>query len=309
MSQQENNRLSRPAVVIALAVVCNLLWGSAIPFINVGYRLFLLEGTASRILFAGCRFTLAGLLTLIFTSITRKKVVLPKPQSLRYVVALSMTQTIIQYALFYVGVGNTSSVKGSLIQGLNAFVTILVACYFFRSERMNGMKWIGGVVGFLGILAVNLGGGSVDASFRLLGEGCLVGSMVSSAFSTGLVKRFSDKDDPVALCGSQFALGGVVLIAIGLLTGGVLRPVSVLAFVDLLYLAMLSAVAYSLWALLLKYNPVSSIAIYQFLQPVFGVLLGLMLFGNADISMVRCAISLMLVCLSIVIVQRGQNTK
>ena len=45
----------------------------------------------------------------------------------------------------------------------------------------------------------------------------------------------------------------------------------------LLYLALLSAVAYSLWAVLLRVNPVSRVAVYTFLQPIFGVILSLLL--------------------------------
>ena len=50
--------LARPLVVTLLAILCNALWGSAIPFINLGYRLFGVASgeTATQIFFAGCRF-------------------------------------------------------------------------------------------------------------------------------------------------------------------------------------------------------------------------------------------------------------
>ena len=55
-TQQRSARLlTRPLIVAAMAILCNVLWGSAIPFINLGYRLFAIPSgeTASQILFAG----------------------------------------------------------------------------------------------------------------------------------------------------------------------------------------------------------------------------------------------------------------
>lgn len=37
---QNKQTLSKPLVVMLLASLCCLLWGSAIPFINLGYRYF-----------------------------------------------------------------------------------------------------------------------------------------------------------------------------------------------------------------------------------------------------------------------------
>ena len=302
--------LTRPAVVTLLACLCCLLWGSAVPFINLGYRLFAIpEGeTASQILFAGCRFTLAGLLAVAITSVQHRHVVLPRPGNWGRVARLSLVQTIAQYVFFYIGVAHTTSVKGAIIQGLNAFVTILIACYVFRSERMSARKWLGGLVGVAGIVLVNMDGMHIDPSVSLLGEGFLVISMVASAFSSGLIKRYSQHEEPVCLSGWQFVLGGLTMIAVGLLLGGRLHPQRMLALPVLLYLAMISAVAYSLWAVLLKHNPVSRVAVFTFLQPVFGVLLSLLLVDRgADVPLLRYGAALALICMSIAVVNGAQQ--
>ena len=303
--------LAQTPVVIGLAILCNALWGSAIPFINLGYRLFEIPSgeTATQILFAGCRFFLAGALTILFASIQRRTLVHPKRKNLHMVVKLGMLQTVAQYVLFYIGVARTTSVKGAIIQGLNAFVAILIACYIFRSERMNRLKWIGGAVGVAGVVLVNLNGGSLGGGVRLTGEGFLLLSMIASACSAGTIKLFSAKEDPVALSGWQFMLGGAIMAAAGMLLGGRLHPAGIGAPAVLLYLAALSAVAYTVWALLLKYNPVSRIAPYMFLQPLFGVLLSLLLYGGENVPLLRYGAALVLVCLSIVIIGKGQQEK
>ena len=301
--------LTRPLVVVLLACFCNMLWGSAIPFINLGYRLFAIPAgePQTQILFAGCRFFLSGVLTVAFASIASRKLVHPKKENADKVVKLGLVQTAFQYLFFFIGVANTPSVKGAIIQGLNAFTAIVVACFVFRSEKMTVRKWLGGLLGVVGIVVVNLNGGAIDASFKLTGEVFLMISMVAGAYSNGLIKRYSQVDNPVALSGWQFMFGGLVMAVCGFAAGGRLNPQGFGAVAVLLYLALLSAVAYTLWAVLLKVNPVSRVAVFTFLQPIFGVILSLILYGGENVPLMRCGIALVLVCASIVIVNKEKS--
>ena len=301
--------LTHTGVVVGLAILCNALWGSAIPFINLGYKLFAIPAgaAATQIVFAGCRFFLAGLLTILFTSVMQRRIVRPKKQNIYMVFCLGALQTVMQYVFFYIGVANTPSVKGAIIQGLNAFVAILIACYLFRSEKMNLLKWVGGALGVAGIVVVNLDGSSLGGSVSLLGEGFLMISMVAGACSAGAIKFFGQREDPVALSGWQFMLGGAIMAASGFLMGGRLNPAGIGAPLVLLYLASLSAVAYTLWSMLLKHHPGSRIAVYMFLQPVFGVMLSLNLYPETQTPLLRYGTALVLVCLSIVVVGKGQQ--
>ena len=303
--------LSRAPVVIALAILCNALWGSAIPFINLGYRYFNIPSgeTQTQILFAGVRFFLAGFLTILFTSMPKKTLLRVRKQNLHMVLILGMTQTLAQYVLFYIGVARTASVSGAIIQGVGAFVSILVACYLFHTETMNRLKWIGGAAGVLGVIVMNLGGDGALGGMKFTGEGFLFLSMFVSACSAGLIKIFSQKEDPVALSGWQFMFGGAVMAAVGFLLGGRLHPEGMGAIAVLLYLAMVSAVAYTIWGVLLKYNPVSRIAPFMFLQPIFGVILSISFFGGVQESLGKYAAALVLVCLSILIIGRGQQER
>lgn len=299
--------LSHPLVSALLASFCSLLWGSAIPFINLGYR-YLGVGsadTATQILFAGVRFFAAGALTIAFVSAGRRRLVTPRRGNWDKAFKLALVQTIIQYGLFYIGVANTESAKSSIIQGLNPFVSILIACYIFRTERMNPLKWIGGLLGTAGIVVMNLSGMSLHVS--LMGEGMLVLSLITNAYSAGMIKQYGRHDDPATLSGWQFMIGGVVMAVCGFMAGGRLHPQGVGAYLVLGYLAMLSAVAYTLWALLLNHNHISRVAVFHFLQPVFGVALGLLLGTAHDLPLLRYGTALVLVCMSIVVVVRGQQ--
>ena len=75
----------------------------------------------------------------------------------------------------------------------------------------------------------------------------------------------------------------------------------------LVYLALVSAVAYSLWGILLKYNPVSRVTVFGFMNPVFGVLLSALLLGEKDqASGILGLLSLLLVSVGIYVVNSGK---
>ena len=75
----------------------------------------------------------------------------------------------------------------------------------------------------------------------------------------------------------------------------------------LVYLALVSAVAYSLWGILLKYTPVSRVTVFGFMNPVFGVLLSALLLGETDqASGILGLLSLLLVSVGIYVVNSGK---
>ena len=111
------------------------------------------------------------------------------------------------------------------------------------------------------------------------------------------------------LSGYQFILGGIVMVILGFSLGGRIPYVSASALLMLFYLACISAVAYSLWGILLKYNPVSKVAIFGFTNPVFGVLLSAWWLreGSAELGW-NALVALVLVCIGICIVNVKINT-
>ena len=103
-------------------------------------------------------------------------------------------------------------------------------------------------------------------------------------------------------------MGGVVLIIAGLLCGGKISVTTVSAAAVLTYLSFLSAVAYTLWGLLLKHNDVSKVTIYHFAVPIFGVWLSeLMLKEQKNVSPMNLVITLVLVCTGILMINLREN--
>ncbi len=303
-------KLKKTPVVCALAIFCCALWGSAFPFIKIGYSEFQIPSadTASQILFAGIRFTLAGISAWIFGSFINKKPLVPEKKAFPEIALLSLFQTILQYLFFYVGLAHTTGVKSSIIKGANVFISILFTTLIFRLEKLTKNKVIGCILGMIGVVIINLTGSDIDMNISFLGEGFIALSMFANAVSSVLVKIFSKEHNPVMLSSLQFTLGGLVMVICGILFGGVLPSVTGKGICILIYLAFLSAVAYSLWSVLLKYNPVSKIAVFGFMTPVFGVILSALFLGETEQAFsINAVIALVLICIGIIIVNRKKE--
>lgn len=304
MKRQENFLTSTFGVALG-ALVCCALWGSAFPCVKLGYELFAIpqEAVATQILFAGCRFVLAGILTILMACGLNRKLVLPKRTSWGMVLKLCAFQTVIQYLFFYVGLAHASGVKSSIIVGSNVFLTILISCFVFHQEKLTRKKLIGCLLGFAGVVLVNWSPDGMLGGMRWNGEGFVFLCVISAAVSSALVKQYSQREDPMALSGYQFLIGGVVMVVCGLVAGGRLPVVQPAGLVMLVYLGFVSAAAYTLWAVLLKYNPVSRVSIFGFMNPVFGVMLSAVLLGEgaSDLGW-RAVCALMLICIGILVV-------
>lgn len=302
---EQNKHIMQKTLVVWLgALVCCALWGSAFPCIKIGYALFAIpsDAVAAQILFAGLRFTLAGVFVIIIGSILGREWLLPKQETVPKIFKLSLLQTVLQYLFFYVGLANTTGVKASIIEGVNVFIAILVASLLFKQEKLTGAKMAGCIVGFAGVVLVNLNGNGLDMSLSFLGEGFIFLSTVAYAFSSVYLKRYSKTENPVLLSGWQFVVGGIIMMATGMFMGGRLTQISAEGMGMLVYLACVSAVAYSLWGILLKYNPVSKVAVFGFMNPVFGVILSAVLLGEAEqASGVKSIVALILVSIGIYI--------
>ena len=311
-TNDQSTIFSHPFIMAALATVCCLLWGSAFPAIKLGYRWFdiVAEATGAQILFAGCRFTLAGILIVIIGSILAGKVLVPKKESLKKIAILSIFQTSLHYFCFYVGLAHTTGVKSSILNGISVFVAILLAALVFKQEKLTVVKLLGSILGFSGIVLVNLNGIGLDFTFQMQGEGMIILSTVCYGISSALIRVYGKDENPVVLSGYQFTLGGLVMIVIGYLAGGRLNVWTGKGIVIVIYLAFVSAIAYTVWSLLLHYNNVSKVAVFGCLNPVFGAILSaLILRENGQSFGIKEVIALILISSGIFIVQRGGGAK
>lgn len=299
--------MRKTGVVWFCALICCLLWGSAFPCVKIGYQMFEIgaSDSVSQIMFAGIRFFIAGVLTLVFGSILQRKVLVPKKQDVPSILKLSVFQTILQYFFFYIGLAHTTGVKSSIIVAANVFIAILIASLIFHQEELTKQKMVGCLIGFAGVVLINTGSGGLNMQFQWNGELFILLSTVAYALASVFIKRYSVKTDPVLLSGWQFCVGGFVMALAGKILGGRLVFSGGKSALLLLYLAIISSVAFTLWGILLKYNPVSRVTVFGFMNPVFGVILSAVLLKeNGQAFSLRGLTSLILVCVGIYLVNR-----
>ena len=297
------------AAVFAGAFLCCFLWASAFPGIKIGYRLWGIQGSDTwRIIrFAGVRFFLAGLLVILFASIARRELLLPKAKEMPKIILLSAFQTIGQYVFFYLGLAHTGGVNSAVVDSLTTFFAIIIAAVVMHMEKLTAKKMIGCLLGFFGVLIINL---SVPGfSFSPLGDGLVALSALCYGVSSNLIKLYSRQHDTVIFSGYQFVFGGAVMTVMGhagLWLSGESAAVNPddtsKAVIILVYLALVSSVAYTIWGLLLKKNDVSKISIFGFMTPVLGVVLSALLLGEGGQLGIRHIVSLAFITAGIIVV-------
>ena len=300
-----------PGLILGCLVSCGL-WGSAYPCVKIGYELFGITGSdvASRLVFAGTRFTIAGIMVVVGVSIAQRRALLPAKRDLSAIGILALFQTVLQYFFFYGGLSHAAGVTSSIIGAAAYFFAILFAALIFKTENLTRKAVIGCTIGFAGVVLVNLGGsGDAAFSFALNGEGFILLSSIAGAISTCFIAVLGRTYDSVLLSGWQFVTGGVVLLGCGLAMGGSLCPISPgPALALILYMGFISAMAYTLWSRLLAANPVSRVSIFGFMTPVFGAAMSAVLLGETNaVNPLFALIALALVSAGIVIVNRPNS--
>ncbi|MBK5253525.1 MAG: DMT family transporter [Peptostreptococcaceae bacterium] len=297
-------------VVVVLAIMTCFFWGSAFPTIKTGYEVYgISQGDiASQILFAGIRFTLAGILIIIVGSLFLRRLPRIEIKKLPKVIHLSLFQTIGQYVFFYMGLAKATGTNGAIIDGSCALVTVVIAGLFYKEDKMTITKSIGCIMGFLGIAIVAVSGGTSDIGFTITGEGFILIATLANGYSAILIKRYSQEINPVYLCGYQFIFGGMTMALGAFISGGCITGIDSGNIIILIYLAMLSMIAYTTWTVLLKYNSAAKVGVYGFLIPVFGVILSAIVLKEnpANISTIS---ALALVCIGIYMVNRKTRLK
>ena len=296
---------SKRKVVFLLASFCCLLWGSAYPAVKNGYLLFAIaaDDIPSKMVFAGYRFVFAGLLLLLVALITRRELFNLNWKKLRQISVLGLTQTSIQYVFFYVGLAYTTGVKGSIMNATGTFFSVLLAHFIYHNDRLSINKVVGCLIGFAGVMVVNFNKDLLDFNFTLLGEGFVVIAAFILSAATIYGKKVSQNMDSIVLTGYQLFIGGAVLVLAGYVTGGSLGGFTLKSSALLIYLVLLSSAAFGLWTILLKYNRVGMVTIFNFLIPIFGAILSAVFLGESILEWKNVA-ALALVCSGIWLVTR-----
>lgn len=293
--------------LVFLAVLATFLWGSAYPSIKIGYEIFHIQGQdiGSKLLFAGFRFTMAGVMVLAYTRCKDKtQCKAPKDMWIR-LLGLGIMQTTIQYIFFYIGLANTTGAKSAILNSFTAFFPIMLAPFFFRDDKITTKKSIGCILGLAGIVTINLNGEDLSG-FHINGEGFALLAAMAQSVASIYSKKLARHMSVMTITGYQLTFGGLLLVLVGQVGEGHLS-FSWQGAGLLFYMAALSAVAFTVWTYLLSKNPVSRVAIYNLMIPIFGTILS-GVFLREEIMTATHLISISLVCSGIGVVNARSSS-
>ena len=298
-----------PVYAVLLAIFCNVLWGSAFPFIKMGYRLFAIDSanTASIFCFAGVRFMLGSFLVLLGSVLLQNRVPrFPRGRTAAECCALGLWQTTTQYAFYYIAVAMLTGAFGGILNSTQSFLGVIFAHFLYgNADRMTPAKLLGCVLGFAGVLIGTLGNHGSGSSWGIF---CMLLATVIFTLSGPWNKAVTQHADSFSVCVLNLGVGGLALAVMGFAMGGGLHPESAAGIPVLLFLAFISGAGYVIWALLMKNNPVSRIAVFGLIIPVMNVLLSALLNGEPLFEWNYLA-ALLLVCIGIYLVNRAPQEK
>ncbi|MBD7911551.1 MULTISPECIES: DMT family transporter [Clostridium] len=292
--------------ILYLAIICTLLWGSAYPAVKIGYKFFSItsDNIYGQMLFAGVRFFFAGILTILAGILLNKKLIIPNRKNILGISLLGLIQTTLQYIFFYIGLSNTTGVKGSILNSISPFLVIIICHFITKDDKINLKKALGSLIGFVGVIIISLGSTTGSSNnFSLFGEGFIILAAVSSSVGSVISKEIANDSDAMTITGYQLLIGGFVLTLISFIEGQPNVVILKEGIALLIYLSALSAIAFTIWTILLKYNSAGKISIYNFLIPIFGSLLSA-LFLYESVFNIKNIISLICVCIGIYIVNK-----
>ncbi len=285
-----------------LAIVAALLWSTAFAGIKIGLQY------QSPLRFGSMRFMLAGAMVLLVYG-AWKRYWREVRREWRFILMIAFLQVVIQYGMFYTGMNLVPGALGAMVVGSSPLFVALVAHYTHPDDRMTPVKILSFLVGVAGIAIITLSRNTVIMKNPLewVGIVLLILNNTVSGYSNVLVSKSARPLSPIILTSSSLLLGGFLLFLVSLpLEGATVCPLPWTYYLALLWLAFLSASAFSIWYTLLK-RPgvkVSELNIWKFLIPVAGAGLSWLLVKGEHPDMLSVT-GMLVIALSLLLMNRA----
>ncbi len=260
-------KLQKKHVVILATFAC-FLWSTAFAGIKIGFRYM-----PNPLTFAGLRFTLAGLILVPFTfrKGTLKNIFLYR-KVIAYVVFLNTT---IGYALYYIAMSYVGGATASIIIGSGPLITAIMTHFIMKDDKLDKYKLISITLGLIGIMVIIIHSKPLTPVGRKEAFGILLLLANSSLSSYANIKVAQIKGGISGsfLTTNQMLWGGLLLLFIGRMSEGKISLIQPINFyIALIWLAFVSAAAFSIWFYLIQAEnvKVSELNMFKFFIPVFG---------------------------------------
>lgn len=255
---------------------------------------------------AGLRFTLASVTLFLYARITRRPLKVERAQ-LRNLFYLTLL-FILQFSFMYHGIDKSNASRATLMINLQPFFVLFLAHFFIPGDRMTGRKILALLLGFAGVALVFFEDKGVGSEFRT-GDLLILVTTFIWAFRTVYMKRII-----YAFGSFQLVLYPMMLSIPFFFLEAFLWDTTMVGMLDawvvtaLLYQGLLMAsFGFVAWNYLLRMHGAVWLNSFNFLMPVTGVLLGVLLLGEP--MALKIWLALASVTAGIVVIQISNQPK
>ena len=278
-----------------LALLTMLLWGSLFPMVKLGFSAFEVKSTADILLFAGIRFLICGGVITLFAFVKEKANFSSVKPSIVPILLSGVFAIILHYGFTYIGLELTESSKTALIKQIGALFYVCFSFVFIKEDKPNAKKIVSAIVGFWGIVALNIDAGGFSFG---LGDVLILFASFCTVFSNVISKNVFEKVDAITATGISQLLGGGVLTVVGLLLGGKVCFRFDASIFIMIYICFASILSYCIWYGIVKHGELSKLFIIKFAEPVFACIFGAIIL-NENIWKIQYLIAFLLISGSI----------
>jgi len=271
-----------------LVVLLYATWSSVFAFGKA-----VLEYTTPLFL-TGTRMLLAGAVMLLFLALRNRSQFSLKRRQWLSICALAIFSIFLTNILEFWGLQYLTAAKTCFIYSLSPFFSALFSYLHFK-EKMSKAKWIGMLIGVLGMIPVFMTQTGSEELFSAFGfftwpTLAIIGAALFSVYGW-VILRLIVKDSeisPVMANGSSMALGGVMALVTSyfvdgwspsfpIVAGSVVPFTAGLVGMTILY----NIFCYNLYGILLKRFTATFLSFMGLLSPIFASLTGWIFLGEA----------------------------
>lgn len=269
--------------LIAAFAAVYLIWGST--YLAIKYAI----GTIPSFLMAGVRFSIAGIVLLIWARLSPGYT---RPKAVHW-----RTAIVVGALLLAIGNGGVVIAEQYISSSLTAlliatvpFLIVLLSWAFMGAGRPKLKVALGLVIGFAGVTLLVLGQPVVDAGDgshgRVFGLVAVIVATVGWAIGSLYGSRAQSAKPNTLAAGMQMLSGGIMLLIMSAVTGEWatfhLSAVSSTSLIALAYLIVFGAIiAYTSYNWLLQNASPSAVSTYAYINPAIAVVLGWSIAGES----------------------------
>lgn len=253
------------------------------------------------VFFAGLRSILAVFFILAWLRWSQKPLMLRRKDILPGLVAGTLFAA--EFMCLFLALEKTSLGRTSVIFYSMPVWLAVLAHFFLPGDRLTATRVLGLAIAFAGTAFAILSRHS-ETSGSLTGDLLALGASIGWAATAFAARKTSLREvGPEAQLFWMALVSGPILLACSGLFGPLVRDLTAYHILGLFFQStVVMAGGFIFWLWLLSVYPTATVASFSFLTPVFAILFGVLLYGEA--VTVTLAVSLLLVAVGIALINR-----